>query len=1119
MKHSSLFRCWTCCLIACCLALSTISVAHAETAIIRVLDATEKPVPGAEVAILDLGRITDSNRWSVLTTDEAGRVVTERTPSPLYKGVLGRVTIYKRGLAPIVSTIRAGDNIFRLSAGRSLSGMVRDREGKPVIGTPLTTKNIYGTDANFSLIGHPFRAHFTATTDNAGRWTLQDLPLTGRVVVGLEGEGIVHHELWADLAATNELPVLQARPAAFLEGRVLDSENQPIAGVEIMALPTTALQVGAFKAQSDATGRFRLSGLATGTYTISPRAPEEKELVAPPLTGMAAREGETIPLPNLVLNSGAVVTGRVVDSETGTPVSGSYISGTGGNSSTVDAEGRYRLRIAAGPANLYLGVPQDYLNETNERNITLALGESTVIDFRLKRAATFEGVARDETGKPVADLKITVTQQYSRKNDITDVGGHFSIPGLKPGEMTIEIQGAWDFITPRKVSLPLRTPLVLTLKRASVMIISGRVVDTRGFPMAGASVTISASKQLEGNVWSSDHTQLVTDADGRYEWREIRPGANATISVSKNRHRVVTPAKVAANREIMGISGVPIPNPNPVYQVSDAVLQPMQRVLQGRVIDEAGAAVAGATVIAPRGNPEVKAVTDFQGRWTLIDLPEGDFSLMAADASRFGETQPDAPQVTIVLKPLTAQKRDLVQARAILREIIENHSRRNSFRHEAPAVLAPYDWEGALELIAILNANRANNTPRASDLVMLASSLKQVSPTLAHEKLSALVTALPADGDTMSMYMATQAASITPDWSLKVLTKARGSLSAVAAKPTSQDIFTRLYLANLASVLKQPGAAEFVDEATALALLRNEPAEQQMFPSIVEGVAFDPALVERVLAKTPAGEWAATVARAIPILAKNDLPAARRLLDTMAEKAANGDASVGPRIQEYFGGATVAVVRRLAPAATAAALRLARRVNSASYRSRALALIAPNLPKEQAAALFREAFDGVSDWDEGIRPWIAAVASQSNAELGSRFFDEIGLQLGANARGHNNSAIAFAMAPYRPGHARLLLESAWGIAQADRLPGVSSSYLWPTTVAMSAIDANRALKMVRSHSSEHENDNTNESDHEEYQRWQSQGKIAQYLLLPAESRHTLLFNTWFRNHSSDQVDE
>ncbi len=140
-----------------------------------------------------------------------------------------------------------------------------------------------------------------------------------------------------------------------------------------------------------------------------------------------------------------------------------------------------------------------------------------------------------------------------------------------------------------------RTGLYVLLLDANRCTISGRVTDSAGRGVAGATV-------------QTGDRSATTDADGFYTLSGLPPGTY-TLTATLSSYQITPVSRtVTVSSDVSG---------------QDFSATPLTYRISGRVTDSAGRGVAGATV----QTGERSATTDADGFYTLSDLPTGDYTL------------------------------------------------------------------------------------------------------------------------------------------------------------------------------------------------------------------------------------------------------------------------------------------------------------------------------------------------------------------------------------------------------------------------------------------------------------------------------------------------------------
>lgn len=425
-------------------------------------------------------------------------------------------------------------------------------------------------------------------------------------------------------------PIADAKePLGTIEGVVVDAAGEPVAGARVyaskmnpsrwsfVATPASlrrqfASSVPArVSATTNAAGRFLLVGLedARGHHvTAWTEAP-----LATATTTARARVGVS-EAARLTLRPGRRLTGRLVDAA-GHGVRGSvsfYVhertrSFSGGHTVShgelvdepTDEDGRFACVV---PADAWLRL-QAVAPGVGERTMSLAQGsEPLAVEVALRRAqgCSAAGQVTDAKGAPIAGALVEVRVRVGSDLDWhgnttavtrTDAKGRWSVDGLPEGTVTHVAGWAsghiasahWNVDAPVRRARPLAVDLVL----GSGGRIVGRVLDSAGKPVAGASV-LRVETMAMGYTPPGDDT--VTDEQGRYAFEDLalRPG----VIVIRAKGWTV-PFEAGHG---MGMLGYPFLAPKPGQTVDMHPRLVRGQVMRGRVVNAEGEPVAGATI-------------------------------------------------------------------------------------------------------------------------------------------------------------------------------------------------------------------------------------------------------------------------------------------------------------------------------------------------------------------------------------------------------------------------------------------------------------------------------------------------------------------------------------------
>jgi hypothetical protein len=1031
---------------------------------VRVLDDKSAPVAGAKVWF----QSSQEDDASLATTNEQGEA---RGDTPVAADAInrGRATVLAPGKALGGSRLTNDVAEIKLGAPVSLSGVVQDKEGKPVANALVRLKYLIQLAEGASVTAMPGDGPtwdiFAKSTDAAGRWAFDFLPSGHSASFELADPRFVRlpNEIILPTTGSISAKPFVARTGARLEGRVIDENGKPLSGVRVYARSDGPNWDDAI---SSADGTYRMTRLGTGVYKVSVSSKRDAERVAAPRMAVRADEGKTNKVADFVMTPGALVEGKVTDSKTGAPIAYVTISSYDHTARTL-ADGTFRLRVVPGEGRVQVkSKPQNYAypksgSPSSQINVWLAEGETKRLDFALDPLLPLVGRVVDEQGEPVSGVTIVVGQKWNQMFGIVEKDGTFSVAGLEPGDVTLAARGEWTVVKPEKATFPTKDPIVVTLRRSTIAPVVGRVVDDGGAPISGAEVTVQELIRIDaGGMSTRTPTSLQTDARGQWQWTPTRADAGLSIKVKKLGYRSVSGGTLTKRKEVMSVSGRLMPNPGTQWDATDVVLQKLDAHLSGRVLDEKGAPVVGAEVWAP--GSETVATSGADGTWNLTGLPQGENEIFAATPKQFGvlkvQSKSTVPSV-ITLQTPPASPPDFKTARSLLQELVKEEKGYSSI---APiSMLAITDPDTALML-----AGQLNNDARETAIARSLRAFVQHNPESAKERLPDLLGALPAPiAGLEGLMLAAQIEPFEPDEARAIFERERAKLQPLDANNRT-PAYMRSAVAAVAARLNLPEANTLADETlTALVKQYGENDVYHAIDAAIERLAMGGgAFTERALGQIPVARRSRAANRAVTILAQFDLDGARRVLDlipgwTQPER----DESM--RATDAFARGVLVIIPRLGRIDPAAALALARRVTSLGFKEQALASAALWQPRAEAEKLLREAYD--IDVPDGFVPvsiyhlLVALRASAFDAALGEEMALDVEKRFQSLELRPDNVVVppglVWILARTQPGRARLLLEREWDIAKNEDL-----GQRQDVVIAMASADWERALDMARS---------------------------------------------------------
>jgi len=1035
---------------------------------------------------------------AAVQTDGAGKFTAEIAPIPtefatnLPIKYFGRITVYASGCALFGQALQPGENTIQLQKGGIFSGRVVDGLGKPVAGAMVTPRRLRASLDNRSWyirIPTELESTFTVKTGTDGVYKIPDVPSEGRISVELSDPRFVR--VFAEsIISPENIPAkpLIARPGATLTGKVVFADGKPAAGIQVFANTPNYRQEGGYARDVSAVdGSFRLAGLSSGAVFIKLyEMPAQWTAVA--VTDITATEGQVTAVKNLVLIAGGIVEGTITDAETGKGVPGVYLNIYNmlskmypAASTATDTAGHYSLRVPSGKYRLLLSpnvmgycLPHDGINV----DVSIADAETKQVPFKLSKGLSLSGIALDEAGKPATEVPLQVNILKNQTGNetswgdqtaqgITDAEGKFTISGLTAGKAKITASqynevGMWEIVKGQQVQLPADKPISITVRNVIMRKLTVHTVTPDGKPLPNTTVVMELYTPLGSGMGTGDRQDSISDAQGCFTL-QLRPESTVSvISVERTGYQFVRGGKMT--KQGTG------------FQIDDIVLAPMGSKLSGVVVDvQDGKPVAGAKVITD--SLPTPVVTDAKGRFTLTNLPDSDVVVFAvhgrAGGMQVGRAQHGnggADPITIAIVATEQPKPvDIERGAAVLERIWKESQGTDYYaRENIPLELQRVAPERAKKLV---DGNQ--QTTEIATAFAIEEAIKH-DPSHLADLVPSLDKILTPDMKTFALAeVALAVVDTQPELAAKMYTQLKG----VMGDEWQGQLRRNVYLCKLAVKLKNGEADGFFAKVTDT--LRKHPDDELGYGAFVaEGlVDASPELARKVSDSLPPAQRADAYCRMVQAIARKDVKLAQTLLNELE--------GMQDRNAEWnYGRAAKSVIVALGKTDFAGALALARKVPG-EYHPAALSLAAQFAPRDTALKLLREAVNGAQPAE---MPRYAAQAFVLDPMVGKELFAAAreALNRDEHVEGPATAAFAFFYGAVDPEDSRLLLEQEY----VKR-----NSIKEKLALAMTAIDVERALVMAQ-------------GIPETNGRFDTQRKIAQYLLATDEVRRTLAFDRW-----------
>lgn len=1075
----------------------------------RVVDAKNRPVANAEVLVQSTQEDQPEFAYSTLHTDAQGNFTAPLAPSPSSAMFYGRIYAVAPGMAPNCVPVTAANNfkttVLQLLPAETISGRVTDQNGKPVanIAVQLTGISIKSTFTNVALGGMPWAKRYETVTDKNGHWQIEGVPSGIKASVSIDDSRFVKVRWDAFPGAASATTV---RPGANLTGRVVDEKGNPVAKASVAARGQNFENYAGGSAVTVADGSYRITGLSSGLYTISAYV-SNKELVTSGIANQTAQEGQTKKVPDVIMVPGAIITGQVANQKTGEPVIGASINGADSYDST-DANGHYSLRVPPGVIHVSASAPGRFIQTNNDVDLTVQEGQTITQNFALDPGETASGIAVDHQGKPVAGAVITIDahqgfDMFISNNAITDADGRWKVQGLKPGNVTVQVAQPWATVKPVNVTLPQTGDVRVVVEKISELPPSGRVVGISNKPLPGVIVQLGyifTDPNTGGGM--NSYSSVISDSKGNLQFNP--PSDTTSIIVTK----VDSPGYILASGGKWNAK---------TRHLSDIVLDQLNNVVRGRVVDERGKPASNIRVEAA-GFEKAVTQTNKSGEFVLSGLPHQQVTLLAIGKSTFGSIIPKNAHAELYLKPLQRNLPSQKQSLNMLADLWRSTTDKTfPQRPQMMNEIAKSDPARALALL-----KNANGKIPVLQISSLASALREMKSQDVESALNDI------DGKVSGYQVYYVIASLSQKFPAQALQWGGAHLDAVTQDDDRVQVLCQL--AKLAAGTNNALAQKYFSQAAALAQKFSAPTQktyssdeslespigkflctrifmagaaakihpeqtrkwmEQIFPYSVDpnqGTRSDYDWARDLMAQ----ELAVSAPEEIELLMQNstdhmkimeqgsavrtaldekNVKTAQHWLDQLTEMYQQNKQPATATHSRYLtwelGAAAREMIDDVGPKDPARAMKLARLANDNAQTGRSLLLAGQYQSKETKLQAWNEAFNLLKYAPQSgkFTAVLAGKIYDLNPARGKVLLDQL---LQSNSQPDQNSSyqgdlqasdLATAIARYQPITSWQMLQNSWAITAKN--PQAQWSDQVDLAVAMSSVDFNHSMQWAR----------------------------------------------------------
>ncbi|MBD7965920.1 carboxypeptidase regulatory-like domain-containing protein [Fictibacillus norfolkensis] len=460
------------------------------------------------------------------------------------------------------------------------------------------------------------------TSDQAGIFRFIDLP-PGSVNIRASAPGFGSESIGSIISA-GEVTNAQLNLSPLLgnlNGTILDNTGNPIGTASVQIIDSTGTPI--VTVLTDALGKYEVSGLSPGQYTITASADNFGSTIG----AGAVVPNETTIVDLVLIQEGGFIQGIITNRSTGEPLLGAAVElkiispfGPVIETALTDSTGYYRFERVSSGTYLLQASNQGFGTESG--SIRIENGETSTRNFTLDPVpASVRGVITSgET--PLVKTVVTLINAEGVNVAVvqTDEQGRFFVQNFSPGAYTLVAVNenyqsgkiGFEVVSGEEAEVNFNlAPLPGTL--------SGVIVNQlSGSPISGSIIQIYAGDSVQ------PITSSVSDPDGTYTINGLQPGPYIVVITAPNFNTYTTGVTISANEASIA-DGFLLENPG---VVSGTVLSPLGTVSE-----------AAVKVIDVNGSVVGTAITNSDGTFVIGNLSAGTYAVTVVAQGLTSDTQ------------------------------------------------------------------------------------------------------------------------------------------------------------------------------------------------------------------------------------------------------------------------------------------------------------------------------------------------------------------------------------------------------------------------------------------------------------------------------------------------
>ena len=603
---------------------------------------------GAFYFAINMGGSPATKEPTGITPDTASQV----TPQPAKNDPVELAQpekVEQRVIETVKATADAGA-VEHANLSNELTGLIVDEKGRGIKQARVTLTK-FGSTAFFFADGDSVdrSSDRSVMTDKEGRYTFTGIEPSNEYSLKVRHPDYGPHEesgIMIEERGKVEEPRIVLSPGIELSGLVTDTAGNAVGGATVLlgdsafgALVESGPDV--YESTTDNVGHYSFKNVGLGNWTLSVSAAGYGRVTI----GQVSISGDVSVEKDVTLQVASMIAGRVVNIG-GEPLDKAKVQAFSLNqrsqqtrsTATTDKAGEFTLEDIPNGSYTLLVSMDGYKGERRQR---IEAGDMGVLVELFPLPRVSGQVLEAASGKPLTKFSVRLREEtpnsavavpvQNTSASVTDAEGRFEIACPKAG--IFKVEGSSDkFASCFSESFTIAEGQNLPGVNVNMTVggeISGRIVDSNGKPVRGATVSTHDKDWTDdefmraiGDMYPTMATtrSARTRADGTFVLKGLTP-ADYLLQVKHSDYSEVMKTGVIATEGGQAAAG-------------DIVLQAGATV-SGTVYDPSGAALVGAMIqmqaeVLPGQTPvSYQGKTDGQGQYTIEHVRAGTYFVNA----------------------------------------------------------------------------------------------------------------------------------------------------------------------------------------------------------------------------------------------------------------------------------------------------------------------------------------------------------------------------------------------------------------------------------------------------------------------------------------------------------